>query len=186
MVPLHHRTKLTESGEESPPVPPPPHRKGGWGEDAPFKNCAKKLCVGTTNAILYTPFCTDVTSLCAPLAIEGHTDGDGDTKPAPVVVEIKGTERGEKGDSSVSGNHHGTRTTGGSCRRRLLQMRAPVIVQDHVVWLPSGGPQLRVLSVSGAVRQCRAPNPAGQAADDARETRGRRGAAEGEAATGAA
>ena len=57
-------------------------------------------------------------------------------------------------------------------------------VQDHTVRLPLGGPQLRVLSVSGAVRQCRSPDPAGQAADDAGGTRGQRGAAEGEEATG--
>ena len=42
-------------------------------------------------------------------------------------------------------------------------MRAPVVVQDHGVWLLLGGPQLRVLSVSGAVRQQRAPDPAGHA-----------------------
>ena len=65
-------------------------------------------------------------------------------------------------------------------------MPALVVVQDHAVLLPSGGPQLRVLLVSGAMRQCRAPDPAGQAADDARDTRGQRGAAVGEAATGAA
>ena len=64
-------------------------------------------------------------------------------------------------------------------------MRDPVVVQDHAVWLPSGGPQLRVLSVSGAVRQRRAPDPAGQAVDNAGETRGWRGEVEGETATGA-
>ena len=69
--------------------------EGGGVEDAPFENCAKKRRVGTTNAILYTPFFTDVTSLCAPLSLEGHTDVDGDTKPAPVVVKIKGAERGK-------------------------------------------------------------------------------------------
>ena len=45
---------------------------------------------------------------------------------------------------------------------------------------------VRVLSVSGAVRQRRAPDPAGQAASDARETQGRRGTAKRETATGAA
>ena len=64
-------------------------------------------------------------------------------------------------------------------------MRASVVVQDHVMWLPGGGPQLRVLLVSGAVRQCRAPDLAGQTADDVGETSGRRGEAEGEATTGA-
>ena len=50
------------------------------------------------------------------------------------------------------------------------------------------GPQslCKILLESGAVRQRCAPDPAGQAADNARETQGRRGAAEGEAATGAA
>ena len=64
-----------------------------------------------------------------------------------------------------------------------MRLRASVVVQDHVVRLPSGGPQLHVLSVSGAVRQCRAPDPAGQAAEDAGGTRGRRRAAEGEETT---
>ena len=67
------------------------------GEDASFENCVKKQHVGTTNVNLYTPFCTDVTSLCAPLASEGHTDRDGETKPAPVVVNIEGAERGKEG-----------------------------------------------------------------------------------------
>ena len=49
----------------------------------------------------------------------------------------------------------------------------------------SGGPQLRVLSVSGVVRQCRAPDPAGRTADNAEGTRGQRGAVDGEKATGA-
>ena len=53
------------------------------------------------------------------------------------------------------------------------------------MWLPGCGPQLRVLSVSGAVRQRRAPDPAGQTADDTVINRGRRGAAEGGAAIGA-
>ena len=100
--------------------------------------------------------------------------------------EYQGGGKGEGGGDGAGGNHHGTGPTGGSCRQRLLQMRAPVVMQDHVVWLPSGGPQLRVLLVSGAVRQCRAPDLEGQAASDARETRGRRGAEEGETATGAA
>ena len=52
------------------------------------------------------------------------------------------------------------------------------------MWLPGGGPQLRVLSVSGVVRQRCAPDPSGQAADDAGGNRGRRGAAEGEEVTG--
>ena len=95
MVPLHHRTKLTKSGENSPPVPPPPPQRGG-GEDNPFENCAQKRRVGTTNANLYTPFCTDVTSLCFPLAIEGHTDEDGKTKPAPITVKIEEAERGKE------------------------------------------------------------------------------------------
>ena len=50
--------------------------------------------------------------------------------------------------------------------------------------LLSGGPQLRVLSVSGAVCQCCAPDPSGRTADDAEGTKGRSGAAEGENATG--
>ena len=93
---------------------------------------------------------------------------------------------GEGGGDGAGGNHHGTRITGVSCRQRLLQMRVPVVVQDHAVWLPSGGSQLRVLSVPGAVRQRCDPDPAGQALSDARETRGRRGTAERETVMGAA
>ena len=96
MVPLHHRTKYTESGEISPPVPPPPPQRGK-GEDAPSENCAKKRHVGRKYVHLFTPFCTEVTSLCAPLEIGGHTDGDGENPPAPVAVKIEGAERGKKG-----------------------------------------------------------------------------------------
>ena len=95
-----------------------------------------------------------------------------------------GRKRGGERDGA-GGYHHGTRTTGVSCRRRLLRLWASVVVQDHTVRLPSGGPQLRVLSVSGAVRQCRAPEPAGRAAGGTEGTRGRRGAVEGENTTGA-
>ena len=70
---FHHWTKLTKSGEDSPPVhPPPPPQRGGGGGDAPFGNCTKKRRVGTTITHLYTPYCTEVTSLCSPLAIEGR------------------------------------------------------------------------------------------------------------------
>ena len=58
-----------------------------------------------------------------------------------------------------------------------------VVVYDRAVRLPLGRPQLRVMLVSVAVRQCRAPDPAGRAADDTEGTRVRRGAAEGEEAT---
>ena len=99
MVPLHHQTTPTESVEESPSVPPASPQKGR-GEDAPFENCAEKWRVGTINVNLYTPCCTDVTSLCAPLAIEGHVDRDGKTKPAPVMVKIEGAERGKEGGTA--------------------------------------------------------------------------------------
>ena len=92
MVPLHHQTKLKTSGEDSPPVPPPPTTKGGGVEDAPIENCAKKRRVGTTIAHLYTPSFTEVTSLWAPLAIEGHIYGYGEEKPAPVTVKIEGAQ----------------------------------------------------------------------------------------------
>ena len=102
VVPLHHWTKLTKSGEYSPPVPPPIPQMGG-GKDTPIENCAKKRRVGTTNANIYTPFCTDVTSLCAPLEIVGHTDEDGETKPVPVTVNIEGAEiEKEKGTAPAA------------------------------------------------------------------------------------
>ena len=83
MVPLHHQTKFKKSGENYPPVPPPPPQRRR-GEEAPIENCAKKRRVGTNTAHLSTPYCTEVTSLCAPLEIEGHTNGDGEELPAPV------------------------------------------------------------------------------------------------------
>ena len=43
MVPLHHRTKLTESGEESPPVPPPPPQRGGGVRTPPLKIARKNV-----------------------------------------------------------------------------------------------------------------------------------------------
>ena len=87
MVPLHHRTKLTEPGEDPPPVPNyPPQRWGG--EDNPFENCAKKRRVGTTNATIYAPYCTVVMSVTAPLAIGGSTDVYRKRKPTPVMVKI--------------------------------------------------------------------------------------------------
>ena len=46
-------------------------------------------------ANLYTPFCTDVTSVISLLAIEGHTDKYGERKPVPVTFNIKGAERGK-------------------------------------------------------------------------------------------
>ena len=107
MVPLHHRTKLTESGEKSPPVPPPPPQRGK-GEDAPSENCAKKRRVGKNYVHLFTLYCMEVTSLCVLLEIGGHTDGDGENLPAPVFlrnflrgrplpypVVVGGEERGE-------------------------------------------------------------------------------------------
>ena len=89
---MHHQTTRNKSGEESPHVPSPPPQRGR-GEDTPFENCAQKRRVGATNANIYTPFCTDVTSVISPLAIEGHTDEDGKIKPAPVTVKIEGAER---------------------------------------------------------------------------------------------
>ena len=62
-------------------------------------------------------------------------------------------------------------------------MRVSVVLQDHAVRLLSGRPQLRVLSVSGAVRQRRTPDPAGQEADNIEQNRRRRGEAEREEAT---
>ena len=38
----------------------------------------------------------DVTSVIAPLAIEGRTDKDGERKPLPVTVKIEGSERGKE------------------------------------------------------------------------------------------
>ena len=72
------------------------------------------------------------------------------------------------------------RATGVSYRRRLLRLRASVVVQDHTVRLPLGGPQLHVLLVSGAVHQCCAPGPEGRSGDNAEGAREWRGAAEGE------
>ena len=118
--------------------------KGG-GEDAPFENRAKKRCVGTINVNIYTPCCTDVTSLGVPLAIEGHADGDGETKPAPVVVKIEGAERGKEGGTAPAVTTTAPEQPAGLSGDACCKCRAPVVVQDHAVWLPSGGPQLCVL-----------------------------------------
>ena len=135
-------------------LPPflPPHHKGGKGEDAPFKNCAKKRRVGRNSAHLFSLYCTEVTSLCAPLEIGGHTDRDGENQPAPVAVKIEGAGQGKKGETAPAVNTPAPVQTEGSFRRRLLQMRATVVVQDRTVWLSGGGTHLCVLSVSGAVR----------------------------------
>ena len=49
---------------------------------------------------LYTKYCMEVTSLCASLAIEGHTDGDGKKKHAPVAVKLEGAEQGKEGGTA--------------------------------------------------------------------------------------
>ena len=97
--------------------------------------------------------------------------------------QYRGGRKGEGGGDIAGDKHHGTSTTGLSCRRRLLRMRVSVVLQEHAVRLQSGRPQLCVLLVSGAVRQRCAPDPAGRAADDTERTRGRRGEAEREEAT---
>ena len=63
-------------------------------------------------------------------------------------------------------------------------MRATVVVQDRTVWLSGGGPLLCVLSVSGAVRKRRFPEPTGHFKSDAGDTMGGIGGAAGEAAEG--
>ena len=184
MLPLHHRKTLTESGKGSPPVPPPPLQGGGWGR--PLQKFCKKTARRyykreSLHAVLHG---RDV--IVCPSSNRGTHRQRWRYKTCAHCGEDWGGGTGEGGGDSAGGNHHGTRTTSVSCRQRLLRMRAPVVVQDHAVWLPSGGPELCVLLVSGAVRHRHALDPAGQAADDKRETRGRRGAAEGEAATGVA
>ena len=111
--------EVDKIGRRFSPRSSPPITKGE-GVDAPFENCAKKRRVGTKNAHLYTPYCMEVISLCAPLAIEGHIDGDGEDIPAPVAVKLEGGGTGEERGYSAGSNHHGTGQTGGSCRRCLL------------------------------------------------------------------
>ena len=45
-----------------------------------------------------------MTSLCVPLEIGGHTDGDGENLPAPVVVKLEGAERGKSGGTAPAVN----------------------------------------------------------------------------------
>ena len=92
--------KVDRIGRRFSPCSPPPTTKGGGGEEAPFENCAKKWRVGTNHAHLSTPYCMEVTSLCAPLEIEGHTDGDGKEIPVTVAVKLEGAERGKKGGTA--------------------------------------------------------------------------------------
>ena len=61
-------------------------------------------------------------------------------------------------------------------------MQVPVVLQGRVLRLPSGRPQLCVLSVSSAVRQRCAPDLTGRSAKDAGEDIGRKGEAEAEEA----
>ena len=65
-------------------------------------------------------------------------------------------------------------------------MRATVVVQDRTVWLSGGGPLLCVLSVSGAVRKRRSPDPTGHNKLDAGDARGGNGRSVGEEAEGTA
>ena len=176
MVPLHHQKKLTKSGEYSPPVPPyPPQRGGGTGR--PLRKLRQKTARRYKNcASLQTVLHGSDVIVCPSSNIGTHKQR-WRRKTCALCGEDRGGGTGEGGGDGAGGNHHGTRPTGGSCRQRLLRMRAPVVVQDHAMWLPSGGPQLRVLLVSGAVRQRCAPDLSGQAADDAGENSRRRGAA---------
>ena len=47
---------------------------------------------------------------------------------------------GEERGDGAGGYHQGTRQTNRSCRQRLLQMQATVVVQDRAVRLSGGGP----------------------------------------------
>ena len=184
MVPLHHRTTLTESGEEYTAVPLPPPQSGGR-RGRPHRKLRQKTAHRyykheSLHAVLHGRGV-----IVCPSSNRGTHRRRWRNKTCARHSEYRGGRKEEGGGDVAGGYHHGTRTTGVSCRRRLLRMRAPIVVQDHVVWLPSGGPHLRVLSVSGVVCQCRAPDPAGQAADNAGGTRRRIGSAEGEEATGA-
>ena len=81
----------------SPCSPPPPTAKGGGGWGRPLQKLRQKTARRYNKHDSLHAFCTDMTSLCDPLAIEGHTDGDGNTKPASVAVHIEGAERGKEG-----------------------------------------------------------------------------------------
>ena len=79
----------------------------------------------------------------------------------PFGQERRGKRIEGEGDGSA-GSHHVTSTFGLSCRRRLLQMRAYVDVQDRAIRLPQGRSRLRVMPLSGAVcQQSAAPYPTG-------------------------
>ena len=62
------------------------------------------LSFSRISAHLFTPYCTEVTSLCAPLEIGGHTDGDVKKLPAPVAAKIEGAGRGKKGKTAPAVN----------------------------------------------------------------------------------
>ena len=74
----------------------PFYHKGGC-ELAFFENGAKKRHVGRKIVHLYTLYCTEVKSLCAPLEIEEHSDGDHKEEPAPAVVKLEGSEPVKEG-----------------------------------------------------------------------------------------
>ena len=182
MVPLHHRTRLTKSGENSPPSPPlQPQGGGGWmtppSKIAP-KTGRRYDKLNSLHAVLHGRDISD----CPPRNRGRHRQR-WRTKTCACHGEDRGGGKGEGGGDVAGGNRHGTSTTVLSCRRCLLLLRATVVLQDHVMRLLSGRPQLRVLLVSGAVHQLCTPDLAGQALDDAERIRRRRGEAEGEEAT---
>ena len=170
-------------GEESPPVPSPPPQRGG-GRGRPLRKLCRKTAHRYKNhTSLHTVLHGSDVIVC-PSSNRGTHRRRWRRKTCACRGEARGGRTREGGGDGAGGNHHGTRQTGGSFRQRLLRMWAPVVVQDHAVRLLGGGPQLHILSVSGAVRQHHAPDPAGPAESDANKTRGRRGAAEGETAMG--
>ena len=117
-VPLHHRTMLTISGECPPPILTPPPQKGG-ARTPPSKlrqktarryNKRKSL-----RAVLHGRDVSDY-----PPSNRGSHRRRWRAKTCARPGQVRRVGRGEGGGGGSGGKHHGTSTTGLSCRRRLM------------------------------------------------------------------
>ena len=175
-VPLHHRSMLKILGEDSPTVltPPPPSPQRGGGQGHPLRKLRQK------RARRYYK-CKYLRAVLHGCNVSNYRPSNRGSHRrilrAKTCVCPGQVRRGKGGGDGAGGKHHGTSTIGLSCWWYLLWMWVPVVLQDRVLRLPSNRPQLRVLSVSGVVSQCRAPYPTGRAAKDSGEAIGRRGEA---------
>ena len=139
MVPLHHRTKLTKSGENSTSVPPPTKRGGGGVRKPNSKIASKKeRRYNKRNSLCVILHGRDVSD--CPLSNMGKHRQGWRTKNCDRHSQYRRGGKRKGGEDGAGGKHNITSSTGLSCWRPLLQIRVSVILQDHAVRLPSGRP----------------------------------------------